>query len=179
MGDMSVQIAEYDPVWPQKFLEQRDHLDELLKPWLRSPVEHVGSTAVPGLSAKPIIDIAAPVTSLDDAQGARSVLEQSAWWYWPNDPNRSWRLWFLHPRPEARTHHLYLIQHDDPHLQELLAFRDRLRTDAVLRRRYAELKTKLAQAHRDDRNGYTAAKTEFVAHVLSMGGLQMQPRTPQ
>jgi GrpB-like predicted nucleotidyltransferase (UPF0157 family) len=78
-------------------------------------VEHVGSTAVSGLAATPVVDIAAPVYSLTDAHDARAGLEQDGWRYWSADPNRSWRLWFLLPRPEARTHHLYPIKHDDPH----------------------------------------------------------------
>lgn len=176
MGDMPVEVVEYDASWPLRFRDCREQLGHLLEPWLQRPIEHVGSTSVPGLAAKPIIDMAAPVTSLREAAEAISVLEQSAWWHWPDDPNRAWRLWFLYPRPEARTHHLYLIDHDDPHLRELLAFRDQLRADAAARRRYAEMKVALAQEHRDDRNAYTAAKSEFVAEVLSMRGLQMQPR---
>ncbi|MDH6194096.1 GrpB-like predicted nucleotidyltransferase (UPF0157 family) [Mycobacterium frederiksbergense] len=177
MGDMPVEVVEYDPTWPHKFDEQRDELSHLLEPWLQSAIEHVGSTSVPGLAAKPIIDIAAPVTALHEARAAVSVLEQRTWCYWADDPNQTWRLWFLHPRPDARTHHLYLIPHDDPHLHELLAFRDHLRAHADVRHRYAALKTALAQEHRGNRNAYTAAKTEFVAEVLSMHGLQLQPRT--
>ena len=92
------------------------------------------------------------------------------------DPNASWRAWFLRPHPERRTHHLYLIQHDDVHLRELLAFRDRLRADAELRDRYAELKRILAERHSDDREAYTAAKAEFVAESLLEAGITPQPR---
>jgi GrpB-like predicted nucleotidyltransferase (UPF0157 family) len=179
VGDTTVQISEYDPAWPQRFVEQRLQLAISLRPWLHGQVEHVGSTAVPGLPAKPIIDIAAPVTSFTEAHDAIAALAQDDWLYWPADPNTSWRLWFLHPRPEARTHHLYLIEHDDPHLQELVAFRDRLRCDNRLRERYAELKQSLAQAYRHDRDAYTAAKTDFVAIVLRHCGMELLPRTGQ
>jgi GrpB-like predicted nucleotidyltransferase (UPF0157 family) len=174
---MPVQIAGYDPAWPQMFREQREVLESLLARWLHDPVEHVGSTAVPGLAAKPIIDIAAPVVSLREARGALSVLVRSGWWLWSNDPNRWWRLWFLRPRPQARTHHLYLIAHDDPHLFELIVFRDQLRADAALRSQYAELKVVLAQRYRNDRDAYTGAKSEFVRGVLAGCGLQIEPRT--
>lgn len=171
-----MQVVKYDTAWPARFAEQRDQLEMSLAPWLCGPVEHVGSTAVPDLAAKPIIDIAAPVRSLVEAQRAIPVLEQAGWWYWPSDPNGSWRIWFLRPRPETRTHHLYLIQHDDPHLQELTAFRDRLRTDEPARERYAELKHQLARQHRTDRDAYTAAKASFVAELLQQTGIEMEPR---
>lgn len=177
VGDMPVQVVEYDPAWPEKFREQREVLGPLIGRWLHDPVEHVGSTAVPGLAAKPIIDIAAPVVSLREARAALSVLERDGWWFWPDDPNRWWRLWLLRPRPQVRTHHLYLIEHDDPHLLELRAFRDRLRADSALRSQYAELKVTLAQKYRGDRDVYTAAKSEFVRGVLAGCGLQIQPRT--
>lgn len=94
---------------------------------------------------------------------------------WPSDPNGSWRLWFLRPRPEARTHHLYLIQYDDPHLRELTAFRDRLRTDASACQQYADLKQALAQKYPTDRDAYTAAKTSFVVKLLRQAGIEPEP----
>ncbi len=171
-----MQVTPYNDAWPGRFARQRDQLELSLRPWLYGQVEHVGSTAVPGLAAKPIIDIAAPVRSLVEAHRAIPVLEQAGWWYWPTDPNGSWRLWFLRPRPESRSHHLYLIQHDDPHLRELTAFRDLLRTDEPAREQYAELKEVLAQRYRTDRDAYTAAKTTFVDTLLQRTGIEMQLR---
>ncbi len=169
---MPVDVVEYDPAWRHKFAEQRDRLMILLSGWLAEPVEHVGSTAVPGLSAKPIVDILAPVTSLVDARGAVALLEEDGWLQWSTDPNRSWRFWFLRPLPEARTHHLYLIQYDDPHAGELRAFRDLLRADDTLRDRYETLKRNLAKAFRDDREGYTQAKAPFVEDGLRQSGIE-------
>lgn len=174
-----MQVCKYDAGWPQTFVERRDRLAIRLQPWLAGEIEHVGSTAVPGLAAKPVVDIAAPVRSLTDAHDARALLEQDGWRYWPDDPNGSWRLWFLRPRPQARTHHLYLIERDDPHLHELLAFRDLLRADDDLRQRYAELKQVLARAYRLDRTAYTAAKADFVATALRRVGIDMLPRPAQ
>ncbi|HET6736924.1 GrpB family protein [Mycobacterium sp.] len=166
MADMPVQIVEYDARWQEKFAQQRDLLSPALSRWLAAPIEHVGSTSVTGLASKPIIDILAPVTSLADAQGAVPLLQAAGWLFWPTDPNRSWRLWFLRPRPEARTHHLHLIEHDDPHSQELRIFRDLLRSQPELRQRYELLKYELAQTHRDDREAYSAAKRHFVKTAL-------------
>jgi GrpB-like predicted nucleotidyltransferase (UPF0157 family)/GNAT superfamily N-acetyltransferase len=176
VGDAPVQVEQYNAAWPGRFAAQRTQLEIILQPWLAAPVEHVGSTAVPGLAAKPIVDIAAPVRSLVEARQALPVLERAGWLFWPSDPNSSWRLWFLSPRPESRTHHLYLIQHADPHLSELIAFRDRLRRDPLARDSYADLKQQLAQQYREDRDGYTAAKSSFVAELLQQSGIDMKPR---
>jgi GrpB-like predicted nucleotidyltransferase (UPF0157 family) len=166
---MPVEVVEYDPTWQHEFAEQRDRLKILLRGWLGEPVEHVGSTAVPGLASKPIVDILAPVTSLTDARGAVSILQQDGWLHWPADPNKSWRLWFLRPQPAARTHHLYLIQYDDPHVGELRIFRDALRADDALRDRYQALKRRLAKEFRDDREAYTNAKADFIDNTVACG----------
>jgi GrpB-like predicted nucleotidyltransferase (UPF0157 family) len=176
MADTAIEIADYDANWQRKFAEQRDRASMALARWLSAPIEHVGSTSVPGLASKPIVDMLAPVTSLPDAHRAVPILEEAGWLSWPSDPNRSWRLWFLRPRPDARTHHLYLIQHDDPHLRELLLFRDLLRSQPELRQRYELLKYRLAEAYRDDREAYTEAKGRFVEEALRNTGIEPQPR---
>ena len=86
-----------------------------------APPEHIGSTAVPGLRAKPIVDILAPVRSFTEAGQAVAVLEQDGWLFWPEDPNRFYRLWFLRPTPAARSHHLQIMQHDHPELAQTAA----------------------------------------------------------
>ncbi len=148
------------------FAEQQARVAVILGPWLAAPIEHIGSTSVPGLAAKPVIDMLAPVWSLACAQQAIAPLTEDGWLFWPDDPCRTYRLWFLRPRPEARTHHLHLIEHDDPHARALIAFRDALRAEPGLRAEYASLKDRLAREHRQNRNAYTNAKSEFVARVL-------------
>lgn len=170
MADQSVFLVEHDPSWHGQFVVQRDTLTCLLKPWLALPPEHVGSTAVPGLRAKPVIDIVGPVASLADAQSAVPVLAADGWLFWPDDPNRGYRLWFLRPRPAERTHHLYLIQHDHPELRRLLLFRDALRADAALRDAYVALKDRLAARFPTDRDAYTDAKSAFISDVVRRCG---------
>lgn len=178
MADMAVQIVDHDAQWRDHFAQQRDLLAPALGSWLAGPIEHVGSTAVPGLASKPIIDILAPVASLAQAHRAVPILQAAGWLFWAADPNRSWRLWFLRPRPEARTHHLYLIEQDDPHAYELRVFRDLLRSRPELRQRYQLHKHRLAQTHRDDREAYTAAKRQFVETALRGAGVEPQQRHP-
>jgi GrpB-like predicted nucleotidyltransferase (UPF0157 family) len=176
MTDQPVEIVEYDPAWPARFADQQDKVAAVLAPWLAGPVEHIGSTSVPGLEAKPVVDMLAPVRSLDEAREAVGVLEADGWLFWPDDPCRHYRLWFLRPRPAARTHHLQVIERDHPDARALLGFRDALRADRELRREYARLKKDLADRHRDDRDAYTDAKSEFVARVLRGAGIEPPSR---
>ena len=107
----AVILIDHDPAWRDRFIEQQAALSVLLQPWLAAPIEHIGSTAVVGLRAKPVVDILAPVVSLEAAHAAIPLLEQDGWLFWPDDPNRAYRLWFLRPRPDARTHHLQIVQY--------------------------------------------------------------------
>jgi GrpB-like predicted nucleotidyltransferase (UPF0157 family) len=174
--DQRVEIAGPDPAWADRFAEQQAVVEELLRPWLSGRVEHIGSTAVPGLPAKPVIDMLAPACSLPEARAALPALEEAGWLFWPEDPCGHYRLWLLRPRPEARTHHLQVVEAGHPHARALLAFRDALRADAGLRREYASLKERLAEEHRGNRNAYTNAKEGFIQRVLQRAGISSPPR---
>jgi GrpB-like predicted nucleotidyltransferase (UPF0157 family) len=100
--------------------------------WLAGAVEHIGSTAVVGMPAKPVVDMLAPVRSLAEARAAVvPALAAAGWLYWPDDPCRTYRLWFLRPRPDDRTHHLHVIEHGDPHATALCSAPRRAHRDAV------------------------------------------------
>jgi GrpB-like predicted nucleotidyltransferase (UPF0157 family) len=176
MADQEIEIIDYDQAWPELFAGERPAVEALLAPWLCGPAEHVGSTAVPGLRAKPIIDMLAPVRSLTAAGAAVPLLEGAGWMPWPGDPLRDYRRWFLKPKPEARTHHLQVVGADHPHAVALVAFRDALRADDQLRDEYARLKGRLAAAHADNRNAYTNAKAEFVSRALRQAGVEPPAR---
>ena len=178
MADQSIELTAYDPTWPVRFAEQQTRLAALLRPWLAGEIEHVGSTSVPGLRSKPIVDILAPVQSFAASGATIPVLETDGWLFWPDDPNYNYRLWFLRPSPSARTHHLQVIQYDHPNLRALIVFRDALRQDPSLRKAYSSLKKDLALKHQSDRNAYSNAKTEFVQSVLEAAGVSPSSRTP-
>jgi GrpB-like predicted nucleotidyltransferase (UPF0157 family) len=178
MTDEPVVLVDHDPAWRDRFLEQQGRLSQLLLPWLAAPPEHIGSTAVPGLRAKPVVDILAPVASFAAARAAIPLLENDGWLFWPDDPNRAYRMWFLRPRPDARTHHLQIMQHDHPDARALLLFRNRLRADPSLRHAYTALKNRLAQQFGADRNAYTDAKSDFVRSVLHAAGAEAPSRKP-
>jgi GrpB-like predicted nucleotidyltransferase (UPF0157 family) len=176
--DEPVALRDHAAAWHEQFTVQRERLMRLLQPWLAAAPEHVGSTAVPGLRAKPIVDILAPVRSLDAARAAVPMLEADGWLFWPNDPNQHYRLWFLRPTPAARTHHLQLMQHDHAEPRNLLLFRDALRGDTGLRQAYAALKDELARIHGSNRNAYSDAKSNFVRTVLRQAGAAPSARRP-
>ncbi|MEO8143786.1 MAG: GNAT family N-acetyltransferase [Betaproteobacteria bacterium] len=164
-GDAPIELAAYDPSWPLKFESERTLLAPLLAPWLAGRIEHIGSTAVPLLAAKPIIDIAAPVQSLEASRAAIEALTGAGYAYWPYKAEVMH--WFCKPSPELRTHHLHLVPIDSPLWRERLAFRDALRASPALAAEYADLKRRLAEQYRDNREAYTEAKAPFVRQVLS------------
>lgn len=171
-----IEIVDYDPLWPGKFGEERERLRAAVGPWLRGSIEHVGSTAVPGLRAKPVIDIMVGVESLAASRDAIPVVERLGYLYWPYKGDVMH--WFCKPSDEVRTHHLHLVPFGSPPWVERLAFRDRLRTDATARLEYAALKDELAARYRADREAYTDGKTDFIQRLVALE-LRRPPREPR
>jgi GrpB-like predicted nucleotidyltransferase (UPF0157 family) len=161
-----VKLAEYDPRWPQKFEMERLFLEEVIGEFLSGPIEHVGSTAVPGLTAKPVIDIMFGVQSLEDSAPAIDILEANGYEYAAYKADVMH--WFCKPSQEYRTHHLHLVPYESELWQERIKFRDLLRTDQTIAEQYAELKRSLAKQHRDDREAYTLEKWPFIKRVLGL-----------
>lgn len=160
-------MVDHDPAWAAHFDVQRRRLSVLLAPWINGGIHHVGSTAVPGLAAKPIVDIMAGVASLEDSRTAIPVLEADGWLYAPYKPQVMH--WFCRPSPARREFHLHLVPTESTEFAARLAFRDALRADPHLARRYEELKRSLAERHCNDREAYTEAKGRFIAGVLASG----------
>ncbi len=159
-----IHIAPYDSNWVAAFESERNLLAEVLKPWLAGPIEHVGSTAVPGLPAKPVIDIMAAVEDLDASRPALAHLTGIGYCYFPYRADVMH--WLCKPSPELRTHHLHLVPLRSALWLDRIAFRDRLRADPRLADEYAKLKQTLADTYRNDREAYTEAKGPFVEKVL-------------
>ena len=162
--DASISIAPYDSTWPARFESERNLLEELLTPWLVGPIEHVGSTAVPGMPAKPIIDLMAAIKDLETAQEAIPILETVKYCYAPYRADVEH--WFCKPKPSLRTHHLHLVPYNSRLWDEMLIFRDFLRREPATAQRYIDLKRSLAQVHVTDREAYTEGKTAFVLSVV-------------
>ena len=173
------EVAPYDPGWADRGRAEGERLTELLAPWLVGALEHAGSTAVPGLAAKPIIDLMALVNDLARAtEQASARLAADGWHYVPPElDQRPWRRFFVKPDASGkrREAHLHLIQEGHPRWAEQITFRDALRRDQQLAQRYEDLKRRLARRHGHDREAYSAGKAQFVAAVLAQ---QDHPGTP-
>jgi GrpB-like predicted nucleotidyltransferase (UPF0157 family) len=156
-------VTDYDAEWPFLFEEIAQPVRDAVAD-LDAQVEHVGSTSVPGLAAKPIIDIDVVVGSADAVPSAIERLRSLGYVY-QGDKGIRGREAFMWPR-DARPHHLYVVvQGSRPHLEHI-RFREYLRDHPEAARQYAALKTRLADRHGEDQLGYTDAKTEFITGVL-------------
>jgi GrpB-like predicted nucleotidyltransferase (UPF0157 family) len=159
-----VRLAPYDPVWPESFERERAALDDAIGDWAVGGIHHIGSTAVPGLAAKPIVDILVGVEDLESSRACFEPLAELEYLYAPYLAEQMH--WFCKPHPARRTHHLHLAPAGGVRYAEELAFRDRLRADPETAAAYEALKRDLAKRFPDDRDAYTEAKTEFIAAAL-------------
>ncbi|MCY1145271.1 GrpB family protein [Actinoplanes sp. Pm04-4] len=160
-----IHISPYDVSWPEAFEEQRVRIEPALLPWLTGPVEHIGSTAVPGLAAKPIIDMLARIDSYD-AAGIEQTMVALGWVHAPEPGDAEARKWsFCYPDAAWRTHHLHIFENASDRWPRLLAFRDHLRTHPADAAEYAELKRSLAAADAHDRPRYRSGKAPFIERL--------------
>ena len=159
-----VRLTPYEPMWPESFERERAALDAAIGGWAVGGIHHVGSTAVPGLAAKPIVDILVGVEDLESSRACFEPLAELEYLHAPYLPEQMH--WFCKPHPERRTHHLHLAPVGGRRYADELAFRDRLRADPALATRYEALKRDLAMRFPDDRDAYTESKTEFIAAAL-------------
>jgi GrpB-like predicted nucleotidyltransferase (UPF0157 family) len=163
-SDEPIGIAPYDPGWVASFENERAALEATIGAWVVDGIHHVGSTAVPGMDAKPIVDILVGVEDLEFSQECFEPLARLDYLYAPYLSEQMH--WFCKPHPSRRTHHLHLVPVTGPRYADELAFRDRLRGDPDLAEEYTALKRSLAARFRDDRDGYTDAKSEFIRRAL-------------
>ena len=170
---MSVLVVPYSDSWPALFIAEADRLAATLAPWLVGNVVHIGSTAVPGLAAKPILDMLAPVEDLNAARSAIVVLAELGYRHADHRPDEA--LWFYKQQGEeheTRTHQLHLTRPDSALWRERLTFRDALRDDPSLMIEYQELKQTLASGA-GDLTDYTGGKRDFVGRVLRSKGVDL------
>jgi GrpB-like predicted nucleotidyltransferase (UPF0157 family) len=165
-----VEVVAYDTIWPALFEQERQHLRSCLPPELVQRIVHFGSTAIPGISAKPIIDILVEVTSLEETRKQIApILEAQGYdYFWRpswGDDTPPFYAWFIkRDRNGNRTHHIHMVEPDFEHWERLL-FRDYLIDHPDIARQYSELKERISKRHRNNRIAYTDAKTEFIKTV--------------
>lgn len=165
----SVILLDPRPEWPQHF---RDAVAQLHTAFAATPIqiEHIGSTAVPNLCAKPILDILLGAPDLSSITAKIPQLGVLGYRYKPEHerviPERRY---FSRPAADTPAVHLHAVVHGSLIWRRHLAFRDALRSNPELTHQYAELKRRLATLHADDRAAYTDAKGPFIAQVLAAG----------
>jgi len=161
--DDDVYLADYDPSWPARYEKIEKELIGLLGPDVALRIEHYGSTAIPGMPAKPVVDVLVEIPSFEQARmravPALNRPECEYWWY--ND-----HMCFILRQKlmGKRTHHIHMAPAGHK-LWDGLAFRDYMRSHPDDAGRYAALKYELADRHRSDREEYTRAKAEFVREI--------------
>jgi GrpB-like predicted nucleotidyltransferase (UPF0157 family) len=158
--EQPIRIVPYDHGWPGRFEAERSALLAAIGGWAVGGIHHVGSTAVPGLAAKPTIDI---LIGVRDLQSSRSCFATLAALEYRYAPYRAEQMhWFCKPDAARRTHHLHLVPSDSARFRDELAFRDFLRAHGEVASEYGALKRALAKRFEHDREAYTAAKAAFV-----------------
>jgi len=157
-------IVDYDPTWPDVFDVERARIETALA-GLQARVEHVGSTAVPGLCAKPIIDILTGVPDLGVADRCVPALVALGYEYFPQHETTMPERRYLDRIGEPLSYHLHVVANGGDFWQRHLAFRDYLRAHPAAAAEYDRLKRELAQRYRNDREAYTNAKTGFIRSI--------------
>ncbi|WP_345626423.1 GrpB family protein [Rugosimonospora acidiphila] len=165
MSDEPISLRAYDPAWPAQFKHEAGILADALGSHVTGGIHHVGSTAVPGLTAKAIIDIMVGVGDLDSSRPCIDLLAELDYCYAPY--RQDVMHWFCKPSPARRTHHLHLVPTGSARFSDVLAFRDYLRTHPHAARQYARLKRELAVRHTHDRDAYTDGKSAMVASITA------------
>jgi GrpB-like predicted nucleotidyltransferase (UPF0157 family) len=177
-----VAVVPYDPRWPAMFREEKEHLLACLPKELIKRIEHFGSTAVPGLAAKPIVDMLVEVASLEAAkQQIAPILEAQGYdYFWRpswGDDTPPFYAWFIKRGPQGqRTHHIHMVEAHFEHWDRLL-FRDYLIENPAAAAEYQALKLRLAESYARDRVAYTKEKTEFIVRITQRAKKNCQ--TPQ
>lgn len=162
-----VVIVSYDTAWPALFEAERDRITAAIGLHITC-IEHIGSTAVPGLAAKPIIDMMIGLRSLDDASATIKPLTALGYTYVPaHETSMPERRYFSKGRDnvEGASHHIHMVVEGGAFWKRHLLFRDYLRAHPQDAAAYGVLKLRLADQYRHDRAAYTDAKTDFITAV--------------
>jgi GrpB-like predicted nucleotidyltransferase (UPF0157 family) len=169
MGFMrNIVVVPYNESWPHAYASEARRIEDALAP-LAVTLHHIGSTAVPDLAAKPVIDVLLVIRNhraLDERTPAMEELGYEA----KGEFGIRGRRFFTRGPDEARTHHVHAYEKGHPEIARHLDFRDFLRAHPAEARRYGDLKARLASAHRDDIEAYIEGKASFILDAIRRGG---------
>ncbi len=169
----SIIVVDYDPAWPQLFIEEQTRIRALIGEYV-TEIEHIGSTSIPGLAAKPIIDILLVIRSYSLVAQCVQPLESIGYEYRGEAgiPGRHFFRKFSPTEPPVRTHHIHMIEKSNEQYAWNLLFREYLRRHPETVQEYAVLKRELVVKYRDDRAAYTDAKAPFVYSTVRKAVLE-------
>lgn len=162
-----LQLLEYQDTWPSQFQEVAA---ELLAVFAANDValEHIGSTAVPGLCAKPVLDVLLGVSDLREAEDRQDELAKLGYTYRPEyEDQLPERRYFVRPQSRTPRVHLHCVIREGRHWKQHMAFRNLLRESPIVRAEYAALKRSLAIQYPENKLAYTEAKAPFIMRVLA------------
>ena len=156
-----VALVDPNPRWKEAFATEAHRIGAMLSP-TNVEIEHIGSTSLPGMKAKPIIDIMVGIENLGDAEPYLMPFSQLGYGYLEGKVSGD----HIFSKGDEQTYLVHLVEMDGYRWQRNLTFRNKLRSDPELFSEYQTLKQKLAEAHRDDRPSYTRAKMAFINAVV-------------
>jgi GrpB-like predicted nucleotidyltransferase (UPF0157 family) len=168
----TVRVVPYTPEWARLFEEEKSRLLAVIGPYVLD-IQHVGSTSIPGMAAKPILDIAIAVRNFEEARVCIAPIEQLGYEY-RGEFGIPRRHYFT--KGEPRTHHIHMNELGSRDWNNQIDFRDYLIRHPDAAREYAGLKLELAQAHPADRQGYLDGKGPFVERVLKLARAERELR---
>lgn len=158
-----IEVVPHNPAWSQKYALEADLLRALFSETLIS-IHHIGSTAIPGIKAKPVIDIIIEVVQIEAVEAFNPAMIAAG--YTPRgEAGIPHRRYFRKDTDGIRSHHVHIYPQGDPNIARHLNFRDYLRTHSETAQAYSQLKEKLAQQYREDSETYTESKTDFIEHT--------------
>ncbi len=160
----TVKLVPYSSEWESLFAEEERLLRSSVGAYVVD-IQHVGSTAIPGMEAKPIIDIAVALRRLEDVEKCVELMERLGYEYDEEHPDRHF---FVKGDPSRRTHYLHMVEWNSDSWKSYIRFRDYLRQHEEAAREYARLKRELARKSQGNRDLYTPGKAEFIESVLRM-----------
>ncbi|WP_208248398.1 GrpB family protein [Rhizobium sp. T1470] len=170
LKNMTVSLAEPNTLWQQAYANEAHAIRQALGD-IAIGIQHVGSTAIPGIKAKPIIDILVGVKHLDDGLCCIGAMEAIGYDYAGGNIVPDDHIFGRGIKNESRTHLVHVVEYRGDNWKRMIAFRDALRGDARLARAYEQLKVGLAGEHAESRAQYTRAKQAFIDEVVVASGL--------
>lgn len=160
-----VRLAQYSPEWKTLYEKEERLLKDLIGKCIID-IQHIGSTSIPNMIAKPIIDIGIAIADFEEGKRCIEPIESLGYEY-KGENGIPKRHYFV--KGDPTTHHLHIVEIDSAEWKKNITFRDALRKNENLAKEYAELKLSLAEKFKYDRVAYTDGKTDFVNYVLGLG----------